>query len=558
MRQAIAVKRVTVISIALTVTWAAPLHVQAQAMHQAQTPVNHDFIGPIQEKRIDPSAINPPKDDPTARSAVTEIQRGPWTSVQVNVDAFGANIIGDAANEPSLAIDPNNPDRIVTGWRQFDAISSNFRQAGRSFSNDGGASWNLRTPIEAGIFRSDPVLDVLPDGTFLYYSLTVDNPNPGDFLCQVFRSSDGGLTFGPAVPAFGGDKAWMVVDRTDSIGNGHVYAVWQSFFNCCGFDTFTRSVDGGLSFETPVFTPFGPTFGTIDVGPDGEVYMVGVQNAGAFDTSTIVFARTTNARDAGVTPTFDLGGVVEMGGSLRLGGGSGPNPAGLMGQIQVATDHSNTPTRGNVYILASLDVDGSDPADVVFVRSEDGGQSWSNPVIVNDDPPGSDNWQWFGAISVAPDGRIDAVWNDTRSQAMFNISELYYAYSYDAGVTWSQNMPISPPFDSLLGFPNQNKLGDYNDTTSDTAGVNIIYAATFNGEQDVYFAHVGDCDGNGIHDGLDIAAGAPDLNANLIPDVCETGVVPTLSVSSLVGMGGLLIIAGGLILNQRRSQPQSV
>jgi hypothetical protein len=50
----------------------------------------------------------------------------------------------------------------------------------------------------------------------------------------------------------------------------------------------------------------------------------------------------------------------------------------------------------------------------------------------------------------------------------------------------------------------------------------IAYAATFNGEQDVYFVRVGDCNGNGIHDGLDIAERrSTDRNRNQIPDECE-------------------------------------
>ena len=50
------------------------------------------------------------------------------TSYQVNVDSLGQNIAGDAANEPSMCIDPNNPNRIAIGWRQFDTTNSDFRQ----------------------------------------------------------------------------------------------------------------------------------------------------------------------------------------------------------------------------------------------------------------------------------------------------------------------------------------------------------------------------------------------------------------------------------------------
>ncbi len=65
---------------------------------------------------------------PTASATV--IKRGPWTSVQVNIDRLGNNIKGDAANEPSIGIDPTDPKKIVIGWRQFDRTSSNFRKNG--------------------------------------------------------------------------------------------------------------------------------------------------------------------------------------------------------------------------------------------------------------------------------------------------------------------------------------------------------------------------------------------------------------------------------------------
>src|SRR5206468_11105753 len=41
-----------------------------------------------------------------------------YTSIQVNVNASQQDIIGDAANEPSIVVDPNNHNRMVIGWRQ--------------------------------------------------------------------------------------------------------------------------------------------------------------------------------------------------------------------------------------------------------------------------------------------------------------------------------------------------------------------------------------------------------------------------------------------------------
>src|ERR1043165_1975645 len=42
-----------------------------------------------------------------------------FTSVQVNVDASGQNIVGDAANECSISVDPTDSSKKVIAWRQF-------------------------------------------------------------------------------------------------------------------------------------------------------------------------------------------------------------------------------------------------------------------------------------------------------------------------------------------------------------------------------------------------------------------------------------------------------
>lgn len=107
--------------------------------------------------------------------------------VQVNVDVNGNNIIGDAANEPSIAIDPTDPNKIVIGWRHFDTVESNFRQAGWAYRHDAGKTWTFSGVLEPGVFRSDPVLDADADGDFYFYSLT------SDFTCDVFKSTDGGV-----------------------------------------------------------------------------------------------------------------------------------------------------------------------------------------------------------------------------------------------------------------------------------------------------------------------------------------------------------------------------
>ena len=441
------------------------------------------------------------------------LRRGGYQTIQVNVDEYGNNIIGDAANEPSMTRDPNNPSHMAIGWRQFDTILSDFRQAGAAYSRTGGYTWGVPMTLDPGVFRTDPVLDTDSDGNFYYYSLIIDADS---YTCQTFKSDDAGETWLGPIEAYGGDKAWITVDRTGGIGDGNFYAIWNSNFSAYGEDMFIRSTDGGLTYEYPVHVPGLPFWATLTVGPSGEVYIAGASG------EQWEFVRSSNAQDPAQTPVFDLVTEVDLGG---LGVSRvGPNPGGLMSQAWIDVDRSGGPNHGNIYILCTVQPPGPDPLDVMFIRSTDGGQSFSPPMRLNDDPPDSNAWQWFGTMDVAPDGRIDVIWNDSRNGSTYFWNELFYSYSNDGGLTWSPNEPITPPWDSTLGWPQQLKIGDYYQLNSDDLGANLAYAATFNGEQDIYFLRLGepDCNGNGVADALDVADGtSDDCNTNGIPDECE-------------------------------------
>jgi len=450
-----------------------------------------------------PRPATPPPGIPAGRAVV---ERDGFVSVQVNVDEFGNNIPGDAANEPTIAVDPTDPSRIVIGWRQFDTIESNFRQAGVAYSHDAGKTWTFPGVLTPGVFRSDPVVVADADGRFHYLSLQIDPC----YFCELFTSTDGGVTWGDPVFAYGGDKAWMTVDTTDGIGRNNLYQSWTEYSGCGGGTSFARSTDGGASFSDPLNGM--PHWGTLTVDLNGTLYAAG--------TAGVV--KSENAQDPDVTPTFTEPIHVELYGTLEYG--PAPNPDGLGGQMWIRTDRSNGPFTGDLYVLASVAPDSRYSDEVMFARSIDGGETWSEPVRVNDDPAGTDAWHWFGTMDVAPDGRIDAVWNDTRNTGKANLSELFYSYSLDGGHTWAENIPVSPVFDSHVGWPNQYKIGDYYGMVSDNLGTSVAYAATFNGEQDVYFLRIEalDCNHNGILDNQDLASGfSHDCNGDQVPDECQ-------------------------------------
>ena len=404
---------------------------------------------------------------------------GPYTSYQVNVDASGNNRVGDAANEPSICVDRNNPNRMSIGWRQFNSVASNFREAGFAYTTNGGTRWIAPGVLENNVFRSDPVLNSDTAGRFFYLSL-VQN-----FFDDLWRSITGGQSWTRVGPADGGDKQWFTIDNTNSSGHGFQYQCWSTDGNNYGGRQFTRSTDGGLTWMDPINIPNSPAWGTLDVDSAGNLFIGGVN----LTTGRIWCVRSTNAKNGGVVPTFDRSTAVNLGGDIVFA--EPINPEGLVGQVFLAVDRSGTSTNDNVYMLASVQPSGfTNGSDVMFVRSTNGGITFSAPRRINDDPVNHAKWHWFGTLSVAPSGRIDVVWYDTRNSPNNVTSQLFYSFSIDGGNTWSPNVAVSNPFNPFIGYPNQSKIGDYITVVSDDDSANVAYAATFNGEEDIYYVRI--------------------------------------------------------------------
>jgi hypothetical protein len=414
---------------------------------------------------------------------------GLFTSFQVNVDENGNNILGDAANEPSISVDPTDGNKIAIGWRQFDSVQSDFRQAGYGFTTDGGTTWTFPGVLQDNVFRSDPVTNSDDTGTFFYLSLLVNS-----FCGDIWRSTNGGQTWtehSPDAGAHSGDKEWFTIDKTPtSMGYGFQYQFWTEFA-ACDFGGFNRSTDGGATWQTPISIPNFPQWGTLDVATNGDLFI------GAGDSGSQFWCiRSSNAKDPNVTPSFDQVTTVNLGGSLLFG--AAINPGGLAGQIFLAVDRSGTATNNNIYMIATVQqFSASNGSDVMFSRSTDGGVTFSAPQRITDDPVNQNKWHWFGTLAVAPNGRIDSVWLDTRNAANNIDSQLFYSWSTDGGATWAPNLPVSDSFNPHEGWPIQQKIGDYMTIVSDNTGGDVAYSATFNfnptsgqHEQDVYYVRV--------------------------------------------------------------------
>src|SRR5467141_2470562 len=106
---------------------------------QTLAPIHKLPLNEPLEKYNNPPA--PPRKMETSPRMISQF--GVFTSYQANVDANGNNILGDAANEPSISVDSTDLNKMMIAWRQFNDVTSNFRQGGWGYTTDGSVHWTF-------------------------------------------------------------------------------------------------------------------------------------------------------------------------------------------------------------------------------------------------------------------------------------------------------------------------------------------------------------------------------------------------------------------------------
>ena len=111
------------------------------------------------------------------------------------------------------------------------------------------ASRGISRRLGNNVFRSDPVTNSDETGNFSYLSLLVNT-----FYDDIWRSTNGGQTWTERSTdgaAHSGDKEWFTIDRTpNSMGHGFQYQFWTEFCRLRVRQEFSRSTDGGATWQT--------------------------------------------------------------------------------------------------------------------------------------------------------------------------------------------------------------------------------------------------------------------------------------------------------------------
>ena len=383
--------------------------------------------------------------------------------------AFAQRVVriteADAINpaEVSIAINPKNPANIVAASFQTGRLPRPRTGSYNYVSMDGGKTWKT-IPVEdpKGLTQGDDTVYFSADGSAYHAHLSfvgirVPKPSRAESGILVESSKDGGLTWNEPIPAINHinsvtpfeDKPGIVVDNAaESRYRGNVYLAWTRFDvygtsdpECHSQIYFSRSTDGGKTFSMPfrISDTGGDCRDSDDtvegavpaVSPKGEVYLVWAGPLG------LVFKKSL---DGGLT--FGKDKVIGP-----MPGGWDFSVAGLdraNGMPVTGVDLSSGPNKGTLYVNW-IDARNGDP-DVFVASSRDGGETWSPPFRVNDDPVKNGKEQFFTWMSVDPvDGSVNIVFYDRRDTAGAQ-TKLTLARSVDGGHTFVNYQINQPPF----------------------------------------------------------------------------------------------------------------
>lgn len=405
----------------------------------------------------------------TAESSASRVTRG---NVPINAGASRPLDIS-AHNSPTVAANPIIPAQLAVVGR----IDSPQKSCALHLSFDGGETWQ-DSPIPSPVGEPAPVRCFSPDLVFAadgmlhlsFVTLGVAN-TPNALWVTSSVITDGGTQLSTPVRV-SGPLAFQARITADPIRSGSLYLSWVQATEVAelGFATVgnpvlvSRSDDSGASWGDPVRVSqpsrqrvLAPA---LAMGVDGEVLVAyldvqedrldyhgehkGQGGPNYSGTWSLVLARSAD-RGASWRDSVVESHVVPTGRTIAF---TPPSPS-------LAVDRQ----RGRVYVGFHEGHLGA--SDVWVWVSNDAGITFGRPRRVNDTPREDGTAQYLPALAVAPDGRLDVVYFDRRSDPTNVFNEVSLQSSSDAGQTFTRRLRLSDRrFDSRIGFGSERGLAD--------------------------------------------------------------------------------------------------
>ncbi len=402
---------------------------------------------------------------------VTLVSPGSPFDESCNSSQTGTNFHNGAV-EPFIAVDPGNPDHLLGVWQQdrwADGGSSGLMSA---VSTDRGKTWSasyahFSTCSGGAAYNraSDAWPAISPGGVAYQIALGLADGNNTSSV-MVSRSADGGFTWGDPITLIRdtidtgfNDKEAITADPYDA---HYVYAAWDRSSGNLRPEYFSRTTDGGMTWETAhsIYNPGANvqvTDSQILVLPDGTVVDVILIYRAA--STTIDVIRST---DHGATWSAPV--MVSLDQSVGTVDAKTQAPLRTGAALPNAAVDAQT---GALYIVwTDGRFSGRARDGVALSKSADGGQTWSAPVQVNQVA----SVQAFTPAVAAANGAVAVTYYDFRMDTPNPSTLMANAWrivSTDGASTWRES-PVFGPF-NLNAAPMTVEgafIGDYEGITA--------------------------------------------------------------------------------------------
>ncbi len=390
-------------------------------------------------------------------------------------------------SEAAVAVDPSNAQNVV--------VVSN-EDTGRGLfmgvSHDGGTSWarsRFATAGRLGTACCDPTMSWDDAGNLFLVWL-----DQHDFAAiPVAISTDAGDHWAlltelqpapPKVPALApgtragepgpdpdGRPTSSVDQPTVTTGAGAVWVVWNNRGGMQAAGARIRGTGDIGTFRRRQDIPHTRrcSFGDVAVGPTGSVMQVCTRDLHSRPVRAEI---RINVDPDGLGPKkFGAGRTVGVTNVQQFDAIRPQASRTVDAETGLAWDRSGGPHDGRVVMIYTDEPknEGGN-TDVMSVRSDDGGRSWSSPLRVNDVWAGV---QFLPKIAVdQSSGVLVAAWHDTRNDRgdhgpgdtdgiKNDDAQLFMTTSLDGGLTWSPNFQVSGGTSNAADAHNGIEFGDY-------------------------------------------------------------------------------------------------
>ncbi|MGH7685603.1 MAG: sialidase family protein [Candidatus Dormibacteria bacterium] len=385
----------------------------------------------------------------------------------------------------SMLVDPSNPQVIVAATSELRSLTCHLIR-----SDDAGTTWHIlpKAP-DPGSYPNCTVSDAgVPEAMIawgknntLYYAragydLTANEGiRAGHISILLQRSTDFGVSWTTTVvdnnrqststtPPSDSGVTGLAVDSSgtsDVVYVGYIHrfpTVTSTPANinklADGEIDVATSTDGGSSFGALVNVN---TFSNVSATINGKAYgLIGMNFFGnPFMTAhngtvlTVMGAQFSVANSPTGNTFLNLPQLLarstDQGKTWTVSALGPPTFTANGGGAGAMTGMGWTPTGGNqgtfvaAYSFTPSSAAGSGSPRVVEQRSTDGGQTWSDPLSIDDSDPSLKWTSFYPQMGVAPNGRVDVVFESNRDEANDQF-DVYYTYSNDGGKTWSKNV----------------------------------------------------------------------------------------------------------------------